>query len=78
MVSFRSLFTGRNKKNPLENYAHVRDWLPSRRPRFKNLLTREEVTLLDVTDDEVIVLRHCGSTRRIRKGTFVNTYKRIS
>ena len=77
MVSFRSLFSGPTK-DTLANYTHVRDWLPSRRPRFKNLLTREEVTLLDVTDNEVVVLRHCGSTRRIRKGTFVNAYKRIS
>ena len=77
MVSFSSLFSGRNKKDLFENYEKVGEWLPSKKPLFKHKLTREVVTLWDVEADIVRYKRHCGSMRTTTRGAFASQYIRI-
>ena len=64
-------------KSQFQPYENVHFWLPSKRPRFRNTLTQEEVRLDLVGSEEVRVTRECGSTRWIRKADFLKKYKRL-
>lgn len=64
--------------NLYKNYRQVDLWIPSRRPRFKSLLTGIEVRLDKVTSKEVTYTRTCGITRKKRLAAFAREFKRIS
>lgn len=74
-MSYSPSFLIQQKKDPFQNYQKVHEWLPSARPIFKSLLTRDLVRLDKVLTSEVLITKSCGKNRRVRKGTFLREYQ---
>lgn len=71
------LFTKfRQGRNPYKNYEQVGSWLPSKKPKFKNKISGEVVTLWDISGEEVTYKKSCGSMRKTTRGNFLTQFTR--
>lgn len=67
-----------NKKPKAEHwskkFAKVHQWLPSRRPTYKNILTGNVVVLEKVGDQTVTLRRSCGKLDQVSWHCFEKNY----